>query len=111
MAKKSNDVEVIYNAAVKKKSGAERSAYLNAVCGDDNVLRARVETLLNAREQVGDYLEVPAVDSNVTLDNCPLLDGPGTIIGRYELLGQIGEGGMGLVYMARQKRLSNVRWP
>ena len=102
MAKKSNDVEMIYNTAVKKKSGAERSAYLDAVCGDDNVLRARVETLLKAHEQVGDYLEVPAVDPNVTIDG-PQIEGPGTKIGRYELLSLIGEGGMGLVYLAEQK--------
>jgi len=103
MAKKSNNVEVIYNAAVKKKSGTERSAYLAAACGDDNVLRARVETLLNAREQVGDYLEVPAVGANVTIDG-PQIEGPGTKIGRYELLSLIGEGGMGLVYQAQQKK-------
>ena len=104
MAKKSNDVEAIYNAAVNKKSAEERSAYLDAACGDDKALRVRVETLLKAHEHVGDYLEVPAVDPNVTLDNPPLIDGPGTKIGRYELMELIGEGGMGLVYMAQQKK-------
>ena len=103
MAKKPNDIEAIYNAALQKGSEAQRSAYLDAVCGDDDALRARVEALLKAHEQVGDFLEVPAVDPNATLGESPSIEGPGTRIGRYEVLELIGEGGMGLIYLAEQK--------
>jgi hypothetical protein len=51
MAEKPNDIEAIYNAALKKGSEAARVAYLDAACGDDAVLRARVEELLKAHEE------------------------------------------------------------
>ena len=42
-------------------------------------------------------------NAEVTLDGSSVIEGPGTKIGRYELLSLIGEGGMGLVYLAEQK--------
>lgn len=42
-------------------------------------------------------------NTEVTLDGSGLIEGPGSKIGRYELLSLIGEGGMGLVYLAEQK--------
>ena len=42
-------------------------------------------------------------DVNATEDSPPLIEGPGTRIGRYELLELIGEGGMGMVYLAEQQ--------
>ncbi|MFC1603641.1 protein kinase [Planctomycetota bacterium] len=42
-------------------------------------------------------------DSDVTPENGHIIEGPGTKIGHYELMELIGEGGMGLVYLAEQK--------
>src|SRR5205807_1937525 len=45
----------------------------------------------------------PAVEAGPTLLETPLAERPGSSIGRYKLLQQIGQGGMGVVYMAEQE--------
>ena len=102
MAASPPDEKEIFQAAVEIISPAERKAYLDGVCGDDQELRAAVEALLEADVQAGSFLEEPALGEGVTLDAAPLTEGPGTVIGRYKLLQQIGEGGFGVVYMAEQ---------
>ncbi|MHC4643564.1 MAG: protein kinase domain-containing protein, partial [Planctomycetota bacterium] len=97
------DAETIFNEAVDISDPKERAAYLDRVCKDDNKLRATVEALLHADKKAGDFLESPAIEPGATLDNAPLIEGPGTKIGRYKLLEVIGEGGMGLVYLAEQE--------
>ncbi|MBN2134081.1 MAG: protein kinase, partial [Sedimentisphaerales bacterium] len=103
MEPKLGEIEEVYHAALAKSPGRERSRHLDAVCGADTRLRARVEALLKANDQAGAFLEAPPWDENATLDTSPLREGPGAVIGRYKLLERIGEGGMAVVYMAEQE--------
>jgi len=76
---------------------AERATFLAGACGADHDLRQKVETLLEAATEAGGFMEGVTV-----IDETPIREGPGTIIDRYKLLQKIGEGGMGVVYMAEQ---------
>lgn len=80
-------------------SPEQRTEFLSRACAKDQRLRARVEDLLRA------FAEVPAAmdPEKPTLDEeVQLTEGEGSVIGRYKLLQQIGEGGFGVVYMAEQ---------
>ncbi len=93
----------VFIEALEKTSAAERAAYLNAVCGDDSALRRRVEKLLAAHEAAGGVLDRAAVPQERTGPDRSLTEASGTVVGPYKLLQQIGEGGMGVVYMAEQQ--------
>ncbi|HJZ91946.1 MAG TPA: protein kinase [Gemmataceae bacterium] len=82
---------------------AERSAFLDRACGRDARLRADVEALLLADDQTGDLLDLPDSQAD-TVDTPAPAEAPGTAIGPYKLLEQIGEGGFGVVYLAEQTR-------
>jgi serine/threonine protein kinase/Flp pilus assembly protein TadD len=96
------NAEEILLAAVEKETPAERAAYLDGACGHDATLRALVAGLLRAHEAAGSFLEQPLFDQSATVDELPNPENPGVVIGPYKLLQQIGEGGMGTVFMAEQ---------
>ena len=104
MGEKPKDIKTILAEAMEKPTAEERSAYLDGVCGGDSRLRQEVESLLQLENKVGDFLEVRPFDPNVILDDSPLVESPGTVIGKYKLLEKIGEGGMAVVYMAEQEK-------
>jgi serine/threonine protein kinase/Flp pilus assembly protein TadD len=98
----SSSLESIFFAALEKHSLAERSAFLDQACAGDAELRRRVERMLAAQVEAGNFLESPAADPTETTDEPRIAEQPGTVIGPYKLLQQIGEGGMGVVFMAEQ---------
>jgi eukaryotic-like serine/threonine-protein kinase len=109
------DEEAIFQLARQVDRPDARRLYLDQACGPDADLRARLDALLRAHDEERSFLERPALPPPVapgpetaalTPGTPAAYDGPppaiGAHIGPYKLLQQIGEGGMGTVFMAEQ---------
>src|SRR4051812_28526862 len=116
----------LFLAASDLTDPADRAAYLGRECGRDAELQARVEALLRADDAAP--IPLPLVDATLTKDvggpyraaapaaaARPAKDGHvGAVLGgKYKLVQEIGEGGMGSVFLAQQtepvKRLVAVK--
>jgi hypothetical protein len=96
-----HSIESILATAVEIASAEERQRYVDQACGGDAELKRRVEELIANYLRAGSFLEDPAPGPHATTD-VPAHERPGVVLGQFKLLEQIGEGGMGTVWMAEQ---------
>lgn len=94
------DAKSIFGNALELEPAA-RPVYLDEACAGDPGLRARIDELLDAHGRVGEFMDQP-VPAGITGSYARLTERAGALIGPYKLLQQIGEGGMGTVFMAEQ---------
>jgi serine/threonine protein kinase/tetratricopeptide (TPR) repeat protein len=101
MGERSDQAKTIFLQAIEEHTPERWPAFLERACAGDTLLRAEVEKLLSAHAELGPFHEASRSALPPTAD-APLAERPGTAVGPYKLLRQLGEGGFGVVYLAEQ---------
>ncbi|MGD8331039.1 MAG: serine/threonine-protein kinase [Acidobacteriota bacterium] len=105
-------ISKIFHAALERPS-AEREAFLDLACGDDDELRREVSSLLTSHAVDDDFIDQPAVAAGAELLRAPTPEEMsaraeslvGRRLGPYLIEAGLGFGGMGVVWRARDTRL------
>lgn len=99
-------VKAIFDGAVECSSSS-RMAYIRERCGNDEELRREVESLLASDAPTGSFLDNRFLETSASTSseaNQALSHLGGDSFGPYVPVRVIGEGGMGIVYLARQQQ-------
>ncbi len=98
-------VKEIFDAALRHEA-EDRPQFLNEVCADNETVRREVESLLSSFDRADGFMAQPIVGEMaeaVTIKRNVFATGHR--LGHYEIIGLIGAGGMGEVYLAQDTRL------
>src|SRR5438876_1289873 len=94
-------VKEVFDAALPR-APHERAQILDELCGADDDMRHEIEALLSSFDDAGGFMAKPLVgEMNETETIQKILLRKGQYLGHYEISEQIGAGGMGAVYLAR----------
>ena len=100
------EVRQIFDVALRRRP-EERRRFINQACSDDKTLLAEVESLLSSINSAESFMETPAVAKVANMIEIePKKLEAGKCLGHYEIINQIGAGGMGEVYLAQDKKLN-----
>jgi serine/threonine protein kinase/TolB-like protein/Flp pilus assembly protein TadD len=98
-------IKSVLDSALEREPN-ERAALLDEACAGDTELRREVESLLEAHERAGDFMQAPAAEvaAEVMAEEQAKM-GIGQSLGPYKIVSHLGAGGMGEVYLAEDSRL------